>query len=399
MSSQNGHNQSWIKKLVAANVGTESPEIFYYWSALATMSAVLGKRVFVNRWKYKLYPNLFVFLVAGSGMKKSDPVNLSRNLIDSVSGVRLISGRNSIQKVLEDLSKAHTTEDGGVLKTASGYIINTELASFLIKDPDALSILTDIYDTHNHEKEWKYNLRSGESKLREPCVSWLGATNEEHYSDCIPSVHIKGGLVGRILIVHSIIRGTINSLVYKPPALVDINQFTPFLKELKKVKGEINWTIDGGAYYDNWYNEFWKSEHYDNTGYVNRIGDHIIKVAMLIALSNNLDNVLRTEYIEEAKAVCIECFSSNKKVNMGSGAGQLSELNKIVMRILIKDPNHQIERKRLANRFWQEGYSTNDLDLVLSMLLESGVVSISGDNKTPIIVLKDSVLKQYEANL
>lgn len=390
---------NWIQKLVDANRETESPERFYYWAALTTISAILAKRVWLDRHVYKLYPNIFVFLVAGSGMKKSIPVVLSRNLVELAGGVRVVSGRNSIQKILEDLSKAYSLEGGGMVKNAQGYIINSELASFLIKDPDALSILTDIYDTHSYPKEWKYNLKSSEAKLKEPCITWLGATNEEHFEDCIPQVQIRGGFVGRVLIVHSLIPGNINSLVNKPESVVNLDELTPFLKQLREVSGEIRWTIEGGKWYDQWYNDYSREEHYDNTGTSKRMGDHILKVAILIAMAHNYDLNLRVEYLQEAKAQCMECLGGTRKITVSNGRGGLTEMNKIVLRMLLKEPTHQILRKKLANRFWQEGYSTNELDLVIAILLESDAISVSESGKEVIYVLKKSVIDHYQSEV
>ena len=388
-------NQSWITQVVNSHRDTESPERFWYWSAISAIGATLGKQIYVNRWIYKLYPNLYIFLVAGSGMKKSPPVNLAKNLCLLAGGVRTVSGRTSVQKVIEDLSKAYSLEGGGVIKNAHGYIVNSELAAFLVKDPDALSILTDVFDTHNYEREWKYSLKSGEYKLKEPCINWLGATNEEHFEDCVPPVQVKGGFVGRLLIVHSMIPGAINSLVDEPKNLVDLNIFVPFLKNLQKISGEVKWTKDGGEYFKKWYNEYGIQDHYDKTGASKRIGDAIIKVAMCIGMANGYDMELKQKYIEEAKAQCLECLGGTNKVTMGSGKGNLTDLNKIAMRMLLKEPSHQVNRKTFARRFWNEGYGANELDMVITILLESNAISVGGDTKDPIYILKESVIKHY----
>lgn len=388
--------QNWIQTVVQAHKDSESPERFFYWSALTTMSAIIKKQVWVDRHFFTTYPNLFVFLIAGSGMKKSIPIDLSRNLVDLAGGVRVISGRNSVQKILEDLSKAYSIEGGGVIKNAQGYIINGELSAFLVKDPDALSVLTDVYDTHSYDKKnWKYNLRSGEFTLKEPCITWLGATNEEHFDDCIPPVQIKGGFIRRVLIVHSLIPGKYNSLVYKPTSIVNLDLLVPFLKKLRHVNGPMEWSKDGGEFYHDWYHTYSHEEHFDQTGSSKTITEQVVKVAMLIALAHDYDKVLRIEYLKEAKSQCLECLGGTNKVTMSSGKGTLTDLNKIAFRMLLLAPNNQVSRKTLARRFWNEGYSSGEMDMVITMLLESSVISIS-EGKDPMYIMKKAVVEQYK---
>jgi hypothetical protein len=62
---------SWLAKIVKAYEDSEAPPKFFYWAGLSAISAVAKKHVFLNRGgKYKLYPNIYVIIVAGSGMKK-----------------------------------------------------------------------------------------------------------------------------------------------------------------------------------------------------------------------------------------------------------------------------------------------------------------------------------------
>src|SRR6266704_1581124 len=167
----------------------------------------MKKNVYLDRYYYILYPNIYVFLVARSGLRKGNPVNLAKKLVQEVGVTRVISGRNSIQGVLKDLGKAHSTPNGTIVKDAAGFMISGELASFLIKDPEALTILTDLYDTHVNEPEWKNTTKTqGIDTLKNPCITLLGATNEEHFQDAVPTNAIGGGFIGRTSIVFEGVR-------------------------------------------------------------------------------------------------------------------------------------------------------------------------------------------------
>jgi hypothetical protein len=91
---------NWLTDLVDVFAESESPERFFYWSGLAVLSATIRKNIFLDRHIYKLYPNIYVFLVAKSGMKKGIPVRNAKKLLELLGLTRVISGRNSMPKIL-----------------------------------------------------------------------------------------------------------------------------------------------------------------------------------------------------------------------------------------------------------------------------------------------------------
>src|SRR5689334_10969018 len=246
----------WIDQVVNSTVEAESPERFYYWAALSSLSAVARKSVYLDRYYYKLYPNIYVFLIARSGLRKSNPVTLAKKVVILAGNTKVISGRNSIQSVLKDIGKAFSTESGEVVKDAHAFMVSGELASFLVKDPDGLTILTDLHDTHANEPEWKNSLKTqGTDTLRNPCITLLGASNQEHFRDAVPPNAIGGGFIARTFIVMENHRRTINDLMDKPQIVPDMEELSCYLKEVAKVKGEFQIQKEARAFYRNWYHE------------------------------------------------------------------------------------------------------------------------------------------------
>jgi len=139
---------NWVHEIAEAYNESEAPGRYYYWSALAAISAVLKKNVYVERYHYILYPNIYVFIIGKSGTKKGIPLTLCKDLVEKSECTKVISGRNSIPRVIQDLGKMTSNENGTVTKKAQAIIISGELASFLVKDVDGLKILTDLYNTH-----------------------------------------------------------------------------------------------------------------------------------------------------------------------------------------------------------------------------------------------------------
>lgn len=388
-------SDDFISSTVRMFKHSESPEIFFYWAAISAISSVIRKNVFLDRGGlYKLYPNTYIFLVAASGMKKSTPINICKDLVTYVNNTRVISGRNSIQQILDDLGRAYSTPEGGMIKDAHGLLITSELAAFLIKDPDAMTILTDIYDTQNHEKEWKYSLKSGKSTLAHPCINLLGATNEEHFADAVPNSNIGGGFVARTFIIHSTERGTLNSLTRKQK-VIDIECLRQHLKAISTIKGEFILDEDAIELYDQWYYTYHEINRSDPTGTINRIGDQILKVAMCIALSYGSNNMVITkDFIKEAIVRCLSTLPGIQQLLMGRGKSNLGSQTKIIIKELIEQPEHQISRKNLLSKFWGQ-FDSFDLDRMIDTLTQAGAIDTFKNGKETIYKLKKEALYAY----
>jgi hypothetical protein len=386
---------NWIQKLVDACKENESPERFFYWSAISSISAVLRKNVYLERHYYKLYPNVYVFLVAKSGSKKGIPISVTKRLIRKVNCTRIISGRSSMAAIIRDLGKAFTLENGGFVKEAHATILSGELAAFMVKDLDAITILTDLYNTHENEPEWINSLKvSGVDKLREPCITLFGATNEELFPDAVPANAIGGGFIARTFIVFSPEKGTPNSLTEKPKTMVNIDELSKYLLELSTVKGEFEWSSEAKNYYDDWYYAFAKENHRDPTGTYNRIGDQILKVAMIIALAERPLLVLEKRHVEEAHTVSMECIIGMRQVTMGQGKSSLAFQTRIVLKELIARPDHQITKERLLQIMWGD-MDAFDLEKVIQTLIASGAVDEYPCGKTVNYRLSKQALEMY----
>lgn len=386
---------NWLSMLVEQTNESEAPERFFWWSGIAALSATVKKNIWMERHYYKLYPNVYVFLVAHSGAKKSIPITTAKKIVEKAEAARVISGRNSVQRIIKDLGIATSSPNGQVSKKAQAMLVSGELASFFVKDPDAMTILTDLHDTSSYEKEWKNSLKgTGIDVLHEPCITLLAASNEEHFGDAVADKDIKGGFIARTFIVFSREVNKLNSLTEKPKQIPNIECLSKHLRELSKIKGEFVWTKEGKEMYDSWYYPYMGSRVTDPTGTVGRIGDQIIKVAMLISLAHDFDLKLKSMHVHQAIAACLECFNGTRQVTLAHGKGTLSYAIKVVMRKLLSTPSHQIERAELLQEFWGD-FDAFELDRLTETLVGSGAVTMVKNGKQTIYKLNKIALETY----
>jgi len=73
---------SWIREYLRYTENTESPSMFHLWVGISTIASVVDRDIYVNQGFFKIYPNLYIILVAGSQeCRKSTAINIGESLL------------------------------------------------------------------------------------------------------------------------------------------------------------------------------------------------------------------------------------------------------------------------------------------------------------------------------
>lgn len=364
---------NWIKEILKSTASSEAPERYFWWAAVSAISAVTRRRIFLERWHYKLYPNLYVILVGPSGLRKSIPISLAQKLVERVDCTRVFSGRASIQAIIRELGKAYTLENKQIITDSIGFLLAPELDNLLVEDDHAPNLLLDLYDTFTKDK-WKNILKSTSTdNLKNVYLTMFGASNETNLSLALPKSTTQGGLLARMSIVLEERKRLLNPLVRRPQFIPDYEELSKRLFEVSNLQGEFRWDNSVGEHYENWYNSFMTLESLEKTGTLDRLGDTVLKVAMCISLSYKNDLVFLKDDIDEAIFRCQECQTGMRKVFLGSGEHSLARATAHVLRILITRPNHMISRGKLLTQLFGEA-DVVDLDRIIDTLVQAGAV-------------------------
>jgi hypothetical protein len=399
--------KSWIELVQEATEGAETPKSFIYWAAIASIAALSGNNVYLNRRNedgrivYKLSTNLYVIFIAESGLGKGFPIWLSKEIVKKVDCTRVISGRNSIQSIIQEMARTKTRENGGSpLMDSRAYLSSGELHNLIINDPAALTILTEWYDTH-FMGDWPNTLKgSGVEELKQVNVTLLGGSSPEHFDETIPEVNIKGGFIGRTLMVVENKRSKTNPLtmIDEPKEEELFSCVTPEIvsraKEISQLKGRFKWTLEAKTRFDPWYIE-WRSRSFsDKTGISNRIPDHVLKVAMCLSLSRRNTLTLEREDIEESIIECLSLTTNTRRMTEGKGAQPLAPGTRIVLNLLIKAEGNESTRAEILNRGYGE-FDSDDLDRIEKTLKERGIIDIINNRGKISYILSKEAAEQY----
>lgn len=342
---------------------------------------------------YVLYPNLYVFLAARSGLRKGLPVDVARKLVERSKTTKVIAGRGSIQGIINDLSQADIKENGLLEKNASGFIVSGEFSQAILDDDDAMTILTNLYDGHFND-EFKNMLKSGHETLRNPYITLLAGSAPAHFQRFFTKRELEGGFLARTLMIYETKRANVNALVKKVQKPIDYDGLAKYLHELGKIKGEVVWSDEAGDIFEDWYNKFEEPEE-DATGTANRIHDTIIKVAMLLSVSESFELIIHPHHIREAMTVCFECQVNTNRVIMKSGDHPQAGQTKLILDAFLKAENYELRRTKILSRFWGS-IDSLDLDRIIDTLRQANAIEeprrIVHDT---VYKLKDEIVAQY----
>jgi len=386
---------SWVKEFLAETAASEAPAKYFYWSALAAISAVARRNVYLSRFLYTLYPNIYVIITGETGIRKGYPVSLARQLVEKVHCTKVMAGRGSIQGIVRELSRVQSVPGGEPIKDAVGFFCTGELSASLVKDPDTLVILIDLFDTH-FNKDWKNTLKSVPiEKLTNIYLTILAASNETNLTTIVPRDTTGSGFIARTFFVHATEKRRVDSLMFKPEIIPNVDELAKHLYAISGLRGEFSMEHEVRIYFDEWYKNFERSGHKDATGTLERIHDGILKTAMLISLSDRLDLVITKEHVQEAEAACMDCFWGMKRVIIGSeGKAALAEQTELFLKELIRRSDHRVTRQKLLSKYWG-CFDSIDLDRMAQTLLEAKAIEVHRSGRDTIYEMTTSALESY----
>jgi len=356
----------------------ESPDEFWRWTAISTISATLKSNVFIKNQHKAIYPNMYIIIFSDSGVaRKASPCNFAGRLIQEAACTKFINGRASLQAVIKELSIATSDEKGNVIGGASGLLYTEELSAFAVQDPATIPLLTDLYDYH---ETYPVNLIGGNHKLKQVCVSLLAASNSDLFRSVYTESAIKGGLLGRTFIIKQDNARHRKSLLDLEEAKMSYAPLITHLKSLKMLKGPIKVTQEAKEMYNDWYYGLPDEQFRDKIGFSSRLGTHVLKIAIALAAARaDFEMMIRPTEIFEAIKLCIEVKQAYKTVTLAAGSSNVAAQTALVLKIIAGQPKYQIERSKLVQMMLGE-VPMDQFEMIMTMLESSEMVKIRAVN-------------------
>ena len=295
----------WLRDYISYTMWSEAPAPFHFFTGCSVLGAVVGRRAYFSKGYYRVYPNHQIILVAPTGKcRKTSALNLGVNLLRKLEDLNILADKTTPEALASEI--ASTNPGSGKLlaqREAEGVIYAPELAVFLGKqkyNEGLITLLTALFD--NPDK-WQASTKGqGKIDLLNVCLSFMGASTPDWLITAIPQDAFGGGFMSRLLFV--VQEDTprcfpIPKVVETPSKLID------WLKELRAMK-PFEITFDNKAtelHYSLWYAAGRKDIPEDEkmAGYHERKPDHLLRIAMVLALSEGKTVITTNHLIQGAK--------------------------------------------------------------------------------------------------
>lgn len=352
----------------------ETPTIYDFWTAVWTLSSVLGREVVIDRPRAPVYLNWYIILVAESGVtRKSTAVRVAKSLVQCVLGDRyLISSRTTQEQLLYQMELMTLHEQRATVRIAI-----SELVTFLGKTAvgnGMVGLLTDLYDC----PEYRYGagtLARGEHELRNVYISFLSASTPSWLIRAVSPDVIEGGFTSRCMFVVSEKRKKKVAWPIEPdPELYDllVDHLNDIRKEAEHFK-QVTIHKSGINEFNKWYKQ--RRDHADpyRASFESREDSHVLRLAACLAINDGSWEI-RTAHIKAS----IDAVQQIKQdgCNMFSGGFTSSKIILGLDRLrveLIEAGSDGIQHTLLTQRI-KDYMSIQNINDALAIMHELGLV-------------------------
>lgn len=388
--------KNFCTEYVLLNTGTEIPKNFTAWCSISAISCVLGRRLWIDMGPFRIYPNMFIVLIAGSGqMRKSTAIKVTRNMLDLLSpGPNLIAQKITTEALIEAMQHSQMEPGKIVLgkkAVGQGFAITDELTNFLNSKTTEGGIVPMLIEFYDCCEVFKYQTKSrGVEKLYDTQLGLLAATTPEELRKAIPEQAIGSGLASRMLFVYET----------KPEEPVAFPKYTTRQLEAKEYcvralqrASQLSGPIELSEECIKWCRQCYDTRCFNSPmlddphlrGYASRRYIHILKLAISLAVGTTELPILTPRILEKAEyLVELNEVHLQKVIQLVTMNDKGSVIN-TVLHIIIR--HKKISRQDLL-RAVSNRLDTRELTEVLETLIKSNQVVCTVHGTTIMYTLK-----------
>ncbi len=358
----------------------ESPDQFHMWIASSIIAGALRRKVWLDRGAYRLYPNMYIFIVAESASsRKTAAMGIGLNILRGLFDIDILYERTSPEGLIDRMSKMHpdirdVVGPGGISMDGSIFISADEVSNLFGKSAYVLDLITILTSSYTCGTIVEFTTRNkGISKVYNPCPNMLAGTTPQQMSEVFPSLTLFNGFLGRTVLV----AGKRRKRKATPIMYDDLKgKLTEDLILINNLEGEFKFTKEADKAFTHWY----EKELPDDPpigilpSFYERLHDHVLKMAMILSVSRKDDLIIDIEDFRQS--VNILDFTMNKSSDVFSyvGATQESTITDLLYDAIRGSFPESISQNALINRFYRRFKSMEDFESSLNMLIKTNKV-------------------------
>lgn len=374
--------KDWLQSYLEYTSSQAALARFHLWCGIGVLAAALERRCYVYQGYFKKYANMFTVLVGDSASYKSTSIDMALDIAYAgeekyeAEPLNVVSQQITPEALLVDLARHYEnmTHYKGVEPASAGFPVADELSNLIGRsrqDSKLIQTMTKLYDC---PARYSYTtIKRDKLYVNNACLNLLGGSTPKWLKDSLPEGSIEGGFVGRIQFVFSPHRG-------KRIAFPELTQKQLELRDglaqdyavIRQLSGEFLWSDDAKKWYTHWFEHGAEKEETDLSlsGYYNRKGDTVIKVAMVCSAARSDKKLITLDDVCKAYRWVMDNERFLPRIFEKLRSTPLGELIIATLEIIEKRGRKGIKRSALLNALGSRGVTSQSLSILTSTLLQ-----------------------------
>lgn len=373
--------EDWITSYMKMTNNSEPPQLFRLWTAIGTLAAALGRRVWFD-WGDNVYTNMYIILVGKAGTRKGTAMRPGERLLRSL-GAPLAAEAMTFEAMLKRLamnaaasSGAQTPIEQQAQATSSLTVFAEEWTVFV--GYGNLAMISGLCNLYDCKDVWSYETKnSGIFNLRNVWLHMVGGTTPALIRSSLPQETIGGGLTRRTIFVYG---EGIEKVVIVPIRTKEEKELEDKLlhdlQDMQSLSGPFSYTKGFIQAYADWRTAHERSQLFLDTileSYRTTRPMHLLKLCLVLCVSRSNSMELEQQDFVRATKILARTEKNMLRAFSGVGRNPLSATLNEVMRFI--QMRHTVTRKELMRTFWQDALP-EELEAMIQSLAMQELVSI-----------------------
>jgi hypothetical protein len=251
-----------------------------------------------------------------------------------------------------------------------------------------ISFLTTIYGRSFYEYRTK---NKGTTAIKGPFLNLVACTTPDWITTYLRTDVISGGFSRRAIFVYETARGQRVTIPTVTPLMQAAwDRVVAYGRTVSKVAGRFTWDPEALVFYDRWYQTMVIPTDPNLVGYYETKHIQLLKISMLVALSEGFELVLRKSHLEAGLAILGLAEYNLARVFQGIGRNELNAVATRVLDYIANAPKIKVKKldgsivdvpaipeKRLKVMMFRDLSSVTEADYVLNHLKETDKIGVS----------------------
>lgn len=277
---------------------TDSPTVFHHRIGYSILSTVLGRKIYFWQGHRKIFPNLWLIIIAPSSFyRKSYSLGIAENILRQVQA-------KTDEKYILPREFSHERFVEILADQPRGLLVAYEFKTFMsMMSRDYMvgtqSMITELFDC---PEVYDRKTKVGEHEIHEPFINILAATTIDWMKASVRDTDLTSGFLPRFLVVPFTGRKE-NPMAWQPEHSVEkMDKLVSKLVSFSRLAGPCTIYADAKNYYAEWYKKFeheWSKPSVLSPFYA-RIQEYTKKLAILTCVDQTGTILVTKDHMETA---------------------------------------------------------------------------------------------------